>query len=82
MTATEAFSFVASFESIFISQSDTTDFLSQPLPTGSVRSSLKARAHLGWVSPGLFFTPSFMQQSNSVQGCFSEMAVLCIHWYG
>lgn len=28
MTATEAFSFAASFESIFISQSDITDFLS------------------------------------------------------
>lgn len=33
MTATEVFSFAPSFESIFISHSFITDFLSQPLRT-------------------------------------------------
>lgn len=43
-TATEAFSFAASFKSIFISQSFIIDFLSQPLLTELFEST---------VSPGL-----------------------------
>lgn len=67
MTATEAFSFAASFESIFISQSFISDFLSQRLLTELFESIVSP----GLALPRFEIHPPFMQRCNSIQRYFS-----------
>lgn len=60
MTATEAFSFAASFESIFISQSFISDFLSQRLLTELFESIVSP----GLALPRFEIHPPLMQRCN------------------
>lgn len=62
LTATEVFSFAASFGSNFISQSSITAFLSQPLLTELFESTVSP----GLALPGLKFMP-LTQKCNSTQ---------------
>lgn len=82
--AAEALSLAGGLVSItrLTSQSDITNFLSKPLPTGSARSSSNIWAHPGWRSLRLCFMPSPTQQCHGAQGRPSETVALCVPWYG